>query len=196
MENKFQTSFIPKKSLEDTGKVRVKSPVNILSLVSTIVIVAVLLGAGAVYGYSALLSKRTSSSREALVKKEKDFNYGQVEAIVRVDNKLRASKEVLESHTAASRVFSFLEESTLKNLRFNSFEFTYLSPKRISVSMKGQARTFGAVAKQAELFASSSPKGNFSEPVFSDLNVDGDGQVTFSFLSSVDPTLISYEESI
>jgi hypothetical protein len=196
MENKFQTSFIPKKSLDDSGRVKVKTPRNVLSLVSTMIITLTILAAAGVFGYSYLLDRRIVSAQQILEEKERNFDYNAVNEIVRVDNKLKAATTLLDRHTAVSGVFGFLEESTLKNLRFTSFDFAYLSPTRISINMKGQARSFGAVARQAELFASSTQKEYFKDPIFSDLNLDERGNIIFSFLTSVDPTLIDYANNL
>jgi hypothetical protein len=195
MENKFQTSFIPKNSL-DNGHVKIKTPLNVLFLVSMVIVTLTILSAGGVFGYSLFLSKRIDSLSKELAIKEKTFDYDKVEEIVRVDNKLDAAAALLESHTAVSGVFAYLEENTLKNLRFNDFEYSYISPTRVSVAMRGQARTFGAVAKQAELFSTASKQSGLNEPIFSDLDLDENGNVTFSFLADVDPTLISYENNL
>lgn len=198
MESKFQTSFIPKKSLEDTGKVKVKTPFNIFSLVSTLLITITILVSVVAFGYSYILNKDINTARQELVDKERKFDYSAVDEIVRVDNKLQASANLLGSHTAITGVFKYLEEATLKNLQFSSFDFSALSPSRVSISMKGKARSFGAVARQAELFtASTASRGvYFTDPVFSDLDLDDKGNVNFSFISSVDPRIISYKENL
>lgn len=196
MESKFQTSFIPKKSLEDGGKVKVKTPFNIFSLVSTLLIVAAILASAGAFGYSFILKKNISSARAELISKEKRFDYSAVDEIVRVDNKLKAASDLVRTHTAVTTVFRYLQESTLRNLRFDDFSFSAVSPSRVSISMRGKARSFGAVAKQAELFSASSTGAYFTDPVFSDLNLDEKGNVSFSFITSVDPRLLSYVRAL
>lgn len=195
MENKFQTSFIPKKSLEDTGKVHVPTPLSIFFVISTIIAIVAVLSSAAIFGYSYYLNKRIVAVQGRVAAKQGVLNDSQVNNIVRVNNKLQAASNLLKNHTAVTGLFSFLEDNTLKNLRFNSFQFAYLSPTRVSVSMKGQARSFGAVAKQSEAFASAT-KPYFKEPVFSDLGLDDSGRVNFSFTTSVNPSLVSYQQNL
>ena len=194
MENKFQTSFIPKKSFDETGKVRIKTPHNLLSVIARILIFISLIAALGVFAHSFILDRRIASAKEEVVTKEREFDYEAVENIVRVDNQLKSAVILLKNHTAVSNIFNVLEENTISNLRFNSFDFAYISPTRIVLTMKGQARTFGAVARQAEFFStSSSTRPYFKDPIFSDLDLDESGNVRFTFLTSIDPALIAYD---
>lgn len=195
MENKFQTSFIPKKSLEDTGSVRVKTPIGVFFLISTIIAIVTILAAGAAGGYSYYLKKRIDVVRAEVALKDQDMKDPQIKNIVRIDNKLQAASGLIKGHTAVSGIFGFLEKNTVKNLRFEGFEFAYFSPSRTTVTMKGEARSFGAVARQAETFRATSSKAYFDEPIFSDLDVDELGNVTFSFITTVDSGLVSYEHT-
>lgn len=193
MENKFQTSFIPKRSLDDVGRVKVKTPHNLFSIIAYVLIIISLLGAGGVFAYTYFINSKIKVTKEKVIAKEKQFDYNAIEDIVRVDKQLKAGGTLLNNHTAVSKLFTVLQDSTLKNLRFTSFDFTYLSPNKVVLSMKGQARTFGAVVRQAELFASaSSTKQYFKDPLFSDLNLDEKGNVMFSFITTIDPRLIIY----
>jgi hypothetical protein len=193
MENKFQTSFIPKISLDDVGRVKIKTPHNLFSIIAFIMITISLLGSGGVFVYTYIINNKVKVAKEQVIAKEKQFNYGAVEDIVRVDKQLKAGDTLLNNHTAVSKLFGVLQDATLKNLRFTSFDFTYLSSTKVALSMKGQARTFGAVARQVELFAfASSTKQYFKDPLFSDLNLDEKGNVMFSFITTIDPRLITY----
>ncbi len=193
MENKFQTSFIPKKSFDDSGKVRIKTPHNLLSYISVILIVVSIASAICVFAYSFILNRRAEAAKQEVITKEREFNYDAVQDIVDVDNQLISGNILLENHTAISNLFEVLEENTIKNLRFNEFEFTYLSPSRIVLTMKGEASTFGAVARQAEIFSSgSSTKRYFNDAIFSEVDRNEEGDVVFSFLTSINPSLIVY----
>lgn len=193
MDNKFQTSFIPKRSLDDVGRVGIKTPRNVFSIIAIFMITISLLGAGGVFAYTYFINNKIKIAKEQVTVKEKQFNYGAIEDIVRVDKQLKVGESLLNNHTAVSKLFSVLQDATLKNLRFTSFDFTYLSPNKVSLSMKGQARTFGAVARQAELLASaSSTKQYFKDPLFTDLSLDEKGNVRFGFITTIDPRLITY----
>lgn len=194
MENKFQTSFIPKKLLDDTGKIRVKTPRSLLSIFAVILIVSSLVLAGAVFAYTVVLKNKIEEVKGQVIAKEKEFNFDTINNIVRIDRKMKAVETLLNNHTAVSNLFTVLEENTLKNVRFTSFGFSYLSPTKIALTMKGQARTFGAVARQTERFSTAtSTKAYFNDPLFSDFSLDEKGGVIFSFITTLDPKLIVYK---
>lgn len=194
MENKFQTSFIPKRSLDQGGSSRPKTPFNLLHICSMTLFIAALVATAGIFGYSYLLERQVEKARTEVAAKEKNFNYAVVQEIVDFDNQLKAASTILKNHTAASALFTVLEENTLVNLRFTDFEFSYLSPSRVALSMKGTARSFGAVARQAEVFSTaSSTRSYFHDPIFSDLNLDEKGNVNFTFLTTIDPELLAYK---
>ncbi|MEK7187122.1 MAG: hypothetical protein AAB690_02395, partial [Patescibacteria group bacterium] len=88
--------------------------------------------------------------------------------------------------------FDFLESSTLKSVRFTDFSYG-TSPAGVELVMKGQARSYAAVALQSDLFTKSS---HFKNPVFSDLGLDESGNIIFTFRAIVNPNLISYQKQI
>ena len=193
MDSKFQTSFIPKSSFDEGGKVKNKTPISILSVIATVTIIIALLGAGGVFGYKILLERQAEAKRDELMGKQDALNYGDIEEVSTVDNKLKVASSLLEKHTAVSNFFGVLERNTLTNVRFTDFTFSYLANDTVAVSMKGIARNFGVVAKQEERFATSDEiKQHFRNPIFSNFSLDASGNVSFSLLTTVDKKLISY----
>ncbi len=55
--------------------------------------------------------------------------------------------------------------------------------------MNGTARSFNAVALQSDAFGKSSI---FKDPIFSNLNLDQEGDVVFDFSAVIDPVRVSY----
>lgn len=197
MESKFQTSFIPKKSLDETSGVKVKTPISIFSLVAIILIALSVFLSAAVFAYEFIAKKQVASKKEELRQIEAGFDYGAVDEIVRVDSKLKSVENLLNSHIAVSNLFDFFEENTLQRLRFSDFTFSYFSRDRVVITMKGQAKSFEVVAKQSEAFSRAASAGeNLRNPIFSDLNLDDSGNVAFSFLASVNPRLLQYASSM
>lgn len=192
MENKFQTSFIPK-SFDESGRVKIKTPHNLLSIISTIIIFSMIAASAGFFIYGKILEKKVAAAEQVASAKEASLDYSAVDKIVIVDRQIKTADSLLKNHTALSKLFNVLEENTIKNLRFTSFQFSYISPTQIALVMKGNARSFGAVSKQAELLTSSeSAKQYFKSPLFSDLNLDPKGNVGFTFLTTIDPALLTY----
>lgn len=196
MESKFQTSFIPKKSLNEGSGTRVKTPINILFSFAVLVTVIAIAGSGALFGLKYFTEQQIRSKQQELVNKEKTFDYASMNEVVRIDKKLKTAETLVGGHTAVSNLFTLLQENTLRSLRFTSFDFNYLAKDKIAVTMKGEALNFGVVAKQTEAFSAITGGAGFSDSIFSDLNVNERGNVVFSFLTSVNPLTISYANSL
>ncbi len=149
------------------------------------------------FAYKNILEKKVQEKKDALEEKDRNLPYASIQPILRMDQKMKLAGNLLNDHIAVTGLFSLLEQSTLENLRFTDFSFSYLSKDKIALSMKGQAHTFESVANQASAFASSTIIGsNFKNGIFSDIALDQNGNITFSFLTSLNPSLISYRNNI
>src|SRR5690606_6243391 len=115
-----------------------------------------------------------------------------VAEILRRNNRLISAGSLINSHTALSPFFAFLEASTLGSVRFSDFHFEFVERAPL-VSMRGEAESYSALALQADVLNKSS---NFRNPVFSNIALDESGNVTFSFEAELDPALISYRRAV
>ena len=87
-----------------------------------------------------------------------------------------------------------LEKNTLKTVRFNKFQYDFSREKsEIDVKMAGQASSYTSLALQAAILGS---QNGIISPVFSNLDVDNKGRVTFDLDFSVDPKFMLYEENL
>ena len=194
MESKFQTSFIPKKSLDD-GNVKIKTPISILFVSSVIIMLLTLGVSSGVFYYQKTLESKIASKDQTLKEKFASLDSSSIQDIVSIDSKLKIASNLLNNHTAVSRLFPLLQQSTLKNVRFTDFSFSYLSPSKVAITMKGQATGFEVLAKQIEAFTSNpSIKDNFKDPIFSDFALDDKGNVGFSLLTNIDSSVILYKD--
>lgn len=193
MDQKFRTSFIPKKPIA-TVESRPKSGViNLFYLFALIVFIGVIILAGGIFAYQKLLINSVESKTESLNRAREAFEPALIREISRLDDRINAAREILNKHTAPSEFFELLELSTLKNIQFEDLSYRTESDGRTSVQMRGKALSFGSVALQSDIFG----KNKFiSEPIFSDLDLDVKGNVIFSFSAFIEPELISYEERI
>ncbi len=188
MDPRFQTSFIPKKPIATESQSRVKT-VNLFVLTATIIFLVAMSATGATFFYERLVRSQIEQDKESLNKAREAFDPELINKIVRLDNRINTSKKLLEDHIAASYFFDLLEKTTLKTVRFKDFSIEYLSKDKITVSMKGQAQGFVAVALQSDKFSSDSL---FKNTIIGDIALEPAGTVSFSVISSVDPSVLSY----
>ena len=191
MEPKFKSSFIPKQSLDKvTGKKKKKGGViSVVPVAALIIFIGtVALGVG-VFLYQQFLIQNIDRKEQALESALNELRTPLIEEFVRLDNRLKSAEVVLNNHIILSAFFDLLEEKTLSNVQFSNFSYEASEDGVIEVSMNGVARSFNAVAVQAEVFGEDHLIQN---PVFSGLNTDHSGNVVFSFNASIDSRLLSY----
>lgn len=191
MEPQFKTSFIPKESL--TQKKRRKKPVNILTAGTLIIFFVVILMAVGIFLYGEYLKVSISNKEEQLSRARGAFEPALIQELTRVDERIEATNNILDQHTAMSLFFEFLESNTLENVRFNEFLLTAMDADRYLLNMSGSATSFASVALQSDVFGESNV---ISEPVFSDLDLDIFGNVSFNVNAFVNSSDIKYRKTV
>lgn len=193
MESEFKTSFIPKKPIVEEKYERPRS-VGLLSFLGTVVFVASLVSAGAVYFYKVSLASQVKSKGNMLKTAEERFDSNLVEEMQKLDKRINGSREILSSHVIISPIFKVLQEFTLRSISFTKFTYTF-DPieNRVNVEMSGKATGYDAIALQSDAFATNR---YIKDPIFSNLNLDDKNRITFDFVFYVDPTFINFEDTI
>lgn len=195
MEPKFQSSFIPKGPTASAGAMPgapVRRERSILSFVANIIFALSVIAAVGVFGYKFYLNYSIESMAAELEAGKANLEQETVDEIRRLNNRILATEDLLDGHLVLTPLFNFLEASTLRNVRFT--EFDYISnEKGLEVIMKGESRGYSALALQAEIFQKNK---DFLNPLFSDLTLDDEGNVVFTFRSQVSSTMLSYEREL
>jgi len=192
MEQNFQTSFIPKKSIV-TERATSSQPVSFLTIISIFILFAVVIGSGALYFYKGALAKNITQMESNLNSARNRFEPAKIAELQDLDRRLSASSAILSAHIAVTPIFEQLEKITMKTVRFTSFSYTAPSEttNRVVVSMKGLGIGYRSVALQADLFSQNK---NFIDPVFANLQLDEKGNVRFDLNFFVDPGFVNYKQ--
>ena len=186
------TSFIPKKPLAKDSSIR-ETPVGILMLLSTLIFFISLLGAAGVYFYRSLLENQISQYSASLERAQKSFDPVLIVELERLDKRIESAKEILARHVVVSPVFTTLEETTIPQIRYNRFSYTLSPDRRVSLEISGQSRGYNFVVLQSDVLSKNK---YIPSHVFSNLNLDSVGNVTFSLSAVLDPILVSYESFV
>lgn len=192
MDPRFQTSFIPKKPIVAQPG-RTASPINLFSLLATVVFIVALALSGGVFFYKQLTQKQIDANKVSLEKAKGAFEPETINQIVRLDTRLETGRKLLAGHIAVTPFFDYLSSITLKSVRFKTFEFTYLAKDKIQVEMMGQARDYASVALQSDLLNSQKDLKN---TLIGDMSLESAGTIAFKVETLVDPRLLSYASSI
>lgn len=194
MEQNFQTSFIPKKPIVEQKAVS-RAPVGLLTIVSVFIFFAVIIASGGLYFYKDILKKSVVKMNNDLTLAKARFEPSKITQLQTLDNRLKASTEVLDRHTAISPIFQALGEITMKSIRYTKFSYSIGTEKdkKIMVKMSGQSVGYAPIALQSDLFTKNK---YFIDPVFSNLTLGEKGNVSFDLEFSVDPTLLDYKQML
>lgn len=188
METKFQTSFIPKTTLEP-AQTHAKKPIGLFAFLATIVFFISTVVAGGAFGWHKFLENKKAEKKHNLEENIKKFEPDTIAAYVRLDNRINAAKELLARHVAVSYIFDFLQDQTLQSTGFTDFKYSVGPDGGANLSMNGIAKSYNAVAYQATVFGKERA---LRGPIFSNLDVDTVGNIVFNFTTGVDPGFIAY----
>ena len=192
MDTKFQTSFIPKKAVMDTGRPRAAS-VSVFLIIAIILFIVSFAAAGGVFIYKKILIGQINDMNARLVEAKNSFEPTLIDTANALNSRIEGAKKLLAVHSAVSPVFDFLENDALSTVKFDSFSYQSKDGMAPILSLSGQAKDFTSVALQSDIFGQEKFIKN---PVFSDLNPDTSGNVVFKFNASLDPSLVSYQSLV
>ncbi|MFA6050884.1 MAG: hypothetical protein WC761_06890 [Candidatus Paceibacterota bacterium] len=188
METKFQTSFIPKTNLEPVSGGQ-KKPLGLLTFIATIIFFISVLVAGGMFGWHKYLSTQKVKMQQDLERNIKAFEPQTLQEYVRLNTRLNAAQQLLAKHVAVSYIFDFLSENTLQSVSFSDFKYSIEADGSASLNLNGSAKSYNAVAYQSEVLGRERA---LQDPIFSNLDLDNGGNVTFNFTTTVNPGFISY----
>jgi hypothetical protein len=195
MEANQQTSFIPKRPLVN-GEGKVHHTTNFFSIIAIVVFITVLALAGVVFAYQSYLNSSLTKTKSNLETVLAQFQPDLISQLSRLDNRIETAKALLDEHVAPSGFFTFLANETLQNIRFTSFSYTTNGDGTASVVMSGQATSFAAVASEAAELSSAQDQTYFQDPLFSDLNLDASGNITFTLSGTVNTNAFLYRSTV
>ena len=102
MEPKFQTSFIPKKSIIEASKTRFSSPAprgnNVFSIASTIIFLLTLLACGGLFIYKNSLISQIAKADKDLNDARAAFQEETIQNLMETNSRINAVKALLEKH--------------------------------------------------------------------------------------------------
>lgn len=197
----FKTSFIPKQAVVD-NPARPSRPISLVSTVAfVILLLSAALAAGA-YGYRELLDNEINracpdpSSVEtagcglvaSLEKERQALDDALLIEFRRLDAKLNLAEKLIDRHIAVLPILDLLEAETLETVRYDSLDY-----EDGTMQITGLAKSYEDIAVQSNVFDKEKLISGF---IFSDLDLDANGNVVFKLAITVDERLLDYELSL
>lgn len=187
MDTQFQPSFIPKKPVTSaTGGSR--SSGSVFYYIGVLVFSCAVIASVGVWGYEYYLNSRISKMESDLASARAVLEPDLIKELSKANNRFLSAEEILKNHVTLSSFFDLLQKITLQSVRFSSFSYD-IKPEGIIIVMKGEAKSYASVALQAKTF---SEDPGFLSVLFSDLDLNEDGNVVFTVKATLNPEVISY----
>ncbi|MFH1402173.1 MAG: hypothetical protein ABIG87_00930 [Patescibacteria group bacterium] len=186
----METSFIPKKNY---NKPSAKSSfTGLFMIVAMAIFLVAVASAVAVFFYNEYLISEIGNKSVILGKEKDGFDVSLIQKISKFDSRVKYAKKILDNHISLVPLFNFLENNTLKTISFSNFVFD-INKDDITCRLDGVAGSYASVALQSDIFGKNK---NIIEPIFSNLGVNYEGDITFSVSAKIDPRLVSFKENI
>lgn len=195
MEPKFNTSFIPKKSLQDVGgntngryvgRRDVYGPGFFLSLLLFLVAVVATVG---LFAYSKITEKSIEEKITLLEGKKAVFNSEDIVALIRADAQIKNAHKLVLEHVTLSELFNHLEKITLKRVQYTELQYEGLPNETGLVTLTGTAKNFQDVALQTEQYRTDDSLRN---PIVQELERAEKEDVNFSIDVLTNIELLSF----
>jgi hypothetical protein len=203
MEPKFQTSFIPKKPVAQSGSAVISKPSHkgmssVFMSVAVFLFIASLLALGGAFLWKQYLTQAQVDEKKQLADREKAFDTNLIETLKAENVKIDSSRKVLQGHIASSAIFDIIGRLTSEHVRFLSFDFTAPASAKdgMKISLQGYGSNLPAVAFQSDVLGSLEQYGLrkiVKNPVLTEPSFDTTGNVSFGFSATVDPSALNYE---
>lgn len=142
-----------------------------------------------IFFYGRILAADKSSKDKALLAAEKAIDSKTIENFVRLRNRLTSSETLLNGHVAFSSFFSSLEKVLPATVRFTTLRLSLDSAGGSKMEGAGVARSFNALAAASAAFAAD---GRIKDAIFSNIDINRDGSVSFALAATLDPKIIAF----
>ncbi len=142
-----------------------------------------------VFGFGEYLKSVEKSKSAQLAEAEASISGEAVEDFIRSRDRFIAADGILDAHVAISNFFTLLEDITLVNVRYSGFNFGTLEDGTAEITLSGTARSFNALAAQSAIF---SKEQDIRRAIFSGIDVDEDGTVSFEITAELDRDLLAF----
>lgn len=193
MEPKFQTSFIPKKSVSSAPQPSYAKPTsNILYTISVVLFVGTILLSAGLFFYQQYLKSQISAANAEITKTRADFQIPTIEELLGHNDRISFATRILNNHIVLYPMFAELQSLILKNVSFTNLSYSNKDGV-ISLSSEVIAKNYNAIAKQSVDFTKSK---YISNSVFSGFKLTEQGTIFARFTMNLDPSLVSYRKNL
>lgn len=180
-------SFIPKKNLNYRPAIRRGGSGFVLFAFLIFVISSALWGS--LYVYKRSLNENAIRLKETIKKQKGALEESTINEVAVFADKISAVKKLLDNHKSFSNVLSFLQDFTMKDIRFNDLSYSFSESGGPSLTLSGVTKSYASLAVQIQAFEKNNQVKKVS---VSGLSSDAKGGVKFNLKIIIDPIMAAY----
>lgn len=193
MDTQVRTSFIPKKAIVAAPSARRGGGVGVLFFIALLVFLASVALAGGSFAYAQYLAQSIQSKSDQLARARAAFEPATIQDLLRLEDRLRYSKQVLDSHVAPSVLFGLLSQHTLSSVSFTKMDYLRTPDGESLINLSGTTNTYSDIALQSDEIGKARA---LKDALFSGFSVEDSGRVSFDITAKVDPAFLSYRSAL
>lgn len=163
---------------------------SFIFILGVVAFIGSLFGAGGMYLYGRILTSRTEAKKAEVSKLEEELHPDLIDQIIALDKKLSSLATVLKEHVISSNTFKLLEENTLPQVRFTSYNLA-VDPRKMDLN--GEATSYTVLAQQVRFLESL--QRSIERVDFGGLSINDAGIVTFKMGITFKSPLVRYQGS-
>jgi hypothetical protein len=187
MAPNFQSSFIPKEPV--TEEVFKKKKAGFVGVLVISIFIFSIIAAVGLYFYEGIVKSDIQNLESQLANAEKNIDKKTIDEMSQFGKKLDLIKSIVYKHQVISGFLGSLASSTVSAVQFTDFNYGNLEEGKLTVTLRGNALSYAAIALQEQVFSQNK---YFKSVSFSNLNLTDKGIVSFDLAISVDPKISLY----
>ncbi len=192
----FKASFIPKKPMGSIVRREERlrgGIVGILGFASFVIFLVTLAVLGGLFVYKAVLQGQIDQMSASIERVKQAIEPELIDVLGVADKRLQTSSVLLGNHLVISPVLRLLEDLTLSNVRFDSLAYSVDGAGLPTLKLSGEARDYAALALQSDIFGDARV---FAEPIFENLTLNDQGNISFDFSTPVSSSFVLYKNHL
>lgn len=184
-------SFIPKKNLNYRPSVRRGGGGGFVLFSFLIFVISSALW-GSLFMYKKSLNDNALALKETIKKQKSALEESTINEVAVFAEKISVVKKLLDKHKAVSNVLDFLQDFTMKDVKFNDLSYSFaesVGSGDLSLALSGVTRSYASLAVQIQALEKNNQVKKVS---VSGLSSDVKGGVKFNLKIIIDSAMASY----
>ena len=147
------TSFIPKNNTTRRKRTARQGNVYVLSVISYIIFLSALGGAGAVFFYDKFVIQQLEQEVIAMNSEVSSFKEADMQQVIDFDQRLQKASDRIDRSVSVASIFDAIEAATADTVRFSTFSLTRNGDENFTVEAEIETNTFDSTLFQRGVFA-------------------------------------------